>query len=99
MSLSKVIIRKRAENHLEEAYNYYELQRPALGAEFLLSVEVALNQIQKSPLIFPQRHNEIRCAFVPRFPYGIFYLSDNDKIIVFACFHLSRNPRNWHKLK
>ena len=30
-----------------------------------------------------------------RFPYGVFYLSENEKIVVIACFHASRDPKQW----
>jgi toxin ParE1/3/4 len=67
-----LIIRKRAENHLVEAYNWYEKQKPALGSEFLLRVEASLAAIETNPLLFQPRHKQIRCALTPRFPYGIF---------------------------
>lgn len=95
----KLIIRKRAEKQLEKAFDWYELQRPALGNEFLLSVDAALALIVRNPQLFQKRYKEIRFALIHRFPYGVFYLIDEDKIIVFAFFHLSRNPKRWKELK
>ena len=52
-----LIIRKRAENHIAEAFAWYEEQRVGLGNEFV----------------------------------------DENKIVVIAVFHLSRNPKLWKK--
>ena len=90
-----LIIRQKAETHLIEAFDWYEKKRSSLGSEFLLSVEATLNAIQQNPNLFSVRFKDIHCALIPRFPYGIFYFIDEDKIIVIALFHLSRNPKLW----
>ncbi len=30
-----------------------------------------------------------------RFPYGVFYLTEGERIVVIACFHASRRPKPW----
>jgi plasmid stabilization system protein ParE len=32
---------------------------------------------------------------VHRFPYGLFYQVEADRVFVIACFHGKRNPRRW----
>lgn len=91
----QLVVRKRAENHLLLAYDWYETQRKNLGSEFLEAIEITLLLIQKNPLLFQLRHKNIRCALAPRFPFGIFYFTDKNKIVVVAVFHLSRNPKLW----
>ena len=91
----RLIIRKRAENHLTTAFDWYQEQRTGLGSEFLLSIESTLLLIERSPLLFQVRHKNIRAVIIPRFPYGVFYFVDQDKIVVIAVFHLSRNPKLW----
>ena len=92
-----LLIRKRAEGHLSDAYNWYEEQRVGLGEEFLLCIDASFNVITETPLLFQEKHKNIRCRMTPRFPYGIFYFIDKDKIVVVAVFHLSRNPKLWRK--
>ena len=91
----KMLIRRVAESQLREAYEWYESRRYSLGAEFLLSFEATLSLISKEPGLFGKRYKDVRCALTPRFPYGIFYFLDGEKIVVTAVFHLSRNPRLW----
>lgn len=91
------IIRKRAEKHLADAYHWYENQRTGLGEEFILCIEASLNVIGHNPHLFPKKHKNIRCVLTQRFPYGIFYFTDNNKIVVVSVFHLSRNPKLWER--
>lgn len=92
-----MLIRPRAESQLREAYDWYESKRYGLGSEFLLSVEATFSLISKEPAMFTKRYQEVRCALTARFPYGIFYFVEDDKIVVIAVFHLSRDPRLWKK--
>lgn len=93
----KVIIRPEAESDLQEAYAWYENQSKGLGADFILCVDAALSLIQRSPELYAQIHKNIRRVLTRRFPYGIFYIAEVDKIIVLAVLHVKRNPKHWQK--
>jgi plasmid stabilization system protein ParE len=72
-------------------------KNPALGSEFVRSIEVSIQLIRRHPKIFPAVHKNIRQAVIRRFPYSIFYLVEVDKIVVLAIFHTSRNPSIWQQ--
>jgi plasmid stabilization system protein ParE len=91
----RVIIRKRAEEHIQEAFSWYEQQKKGLSDDFLMCFESALHIIEINPLLFQRKYRNIRSAMISRFPYGIFYFTEKQVIIVIAVFHLSRNPRLW----
>ncbi len=93
-----LIVRKRAESHIEKAFEWYEHKRKNLGNDFLQAIEEALNTIELNPESFQLKYKNIRAIYTKRFPYGIFYTIDKNKIIVLAVFHLSQNPKLWHKL-
>lgn len=95
--MSHIKIRKYAEKQIAEAYQWYEKQRLGLGDDFLLCIDAVIMTIVKNPFLFQIRHKNIRCALIPRFPFGIFYFVDSEKIIVAAVLHLSRDPRLWKK--
>ena|ERR1700741_1197903 len=90
-----LLIRPRAEIQLRQAYDWYEEKRKGLGKEFLLSVESVFLIIEKKPLLFQTKYKNIRCALLPKFPYGVFYIVDKKKIVVLSVFHLSRHPKLW----
>ena len=78
---------------MQQAYTWYEDQRPGLGGDFLLCVEAVLDAIGENPLRFPTTHKRIKRALVRRFPYAIFYIIDDESISVLACFHCKRKPK------
>ena len=87
-----LLIRPEAEADLSAAYRWYEDRDAGLGEEFLRAVEASLLGIQKNPQTFQKLHKEVRRALTRRFPYGIFYLVENDTIVVLAVLHGRRNP-------
>jgi plasmid stabilization system protein ParE len=85
-----------AKAEIQEAYDYYEQQRPGLGHQFLLAVRRTLAAVEKTPLLYPKIRKEVRRAPVRRFPYTILYLAEPENTVVIACFHGRRNPKRWH---
>ena len=90
-----VRIRPDAERDLEDAANWYELQRQGLGLEFLDSVEETLGLIQKHPSMFPVVHKNSRRALIHKFPFGVHYVIADETIVVLAVMHGSRDPKRW----
>ena len=88
-------IQPETEDDLQEVYKWYENRRQGLGDEFLLRVEAALNSITMNPLSCATVHRNIRRKLTRRFPFGIFYLIDQDTISVLAVLHVRRNPDQW----
>lgn len=66
-----------------------------LSERFVGAVEDTLRLIAEFPLRFPVVYRERRRAGVRRFPYGLFYQVEADRILLIACFHGKRNPRRW----
>jgi plasmid stabilization system protein ParE len=92
-----LIINPLAEGDLAEAQLWYEAQREGLGGEFLACVEAALDSIQRLPETPAKLYHDIRRVLIRRFPYGIFYRVDENKITVIAVYHARRDPRGWHE--
>jgi len=90
-----LIIRPEAEDDLAEAHAWYEEQIPGLGSYFLLNIDATLSWIQKSPRMYPIIYKNVRRCLVRRFPYGVFYIAEDNRIMVVAVFHAKRNPRKW----
>ena len=84
-----------AEEQLSEYYRWYEKQRAGLGSEFLHSVDDAIKFLKKNPLAFQKRIKKYRISLTERFPFGVFYLVNEEKkiILVAAVYHLRINPK------
>jgi len=93
----KLILRQEAERDLTETYKWYNEMVPGLGSDFLAVVERALESIQENPARFPIIHREVRRALLNRFPYGIFFFFEDEKVVVLGVMHTARNPAKWRK--
>lgn len=80
---------------LEDAANYYAEIRPELALRFALAVDEAVESLADAPMVFAVVKNGLRRAGVKRFPYGLFFLVEQRRIVVIACFHGKRNPAHW----
>ena len=88
----QIIVRPEAESDLNKAFQWYEVQSPGLGLEFLRCVDDSFDVIQQNPLLYQKIYKDIRRSLTHRFPYGIFYIIDETKIIVLAVLHAKRDP-------
>ena len=89
----ELVLLPRAENNLDEAYNWYEEQRTGLGEEFLQEVAEYYTKFENHPAAFGKIRKNIRQAALKRFPFVIVYEIIKKEVVVFAVFHTSRNPR------
>jgi plasmid stabilization system protein ParE len=92
-----LVIRPEAEAEIVEAYDYYEAVSEGLGTTFLLAVEACLAGIERSPEMYAAIYKDVRRGLLRRFPYGIFYIVEQEAIIVLACFHVRRDPKQWQQ--
>jgi plasmid stabilization system protein ParE len=84
-----------ADAELKETVARYESIRPELGLRFAEAVDKTVESIAEAPLRFAVVDQGRRRAGVRRFPYGLFFLAENTRIVVIACFHGKRNPKHW----
>jgi len=95
----RLIIKPSAELDAMNAANWYNHRRDGLGNEFLLALEAKINAIKRNPHQFNLIYKNIRRALTERFPYGLFFITENDVVFVLAIIHTSRSPKIWKKRK
>jgi len=78
-----------------DAEQWYADISAHLSERFVEAVESTVQLIAEFPLRFPIVYRERRRAGVRRFPYGLFYQVEAERILLIACFHGKRNPRRW----
>lgn len=88
----------RALREIGEAQEWYELQSPGLGEEFIAAIELQLKRLEQAPLLYAEVIPRVRRALLPRFPYGLFYAMSDDVIHVVAVLHDARNSKRWPKI-
>ena len=84
-----------AESEMLGGAKFYESRAPGLGHDFLDKIETAFCDIAEHPERWPVIRFDIRRRMVHRFPYGILYRIDSEKVVILAVAHLHRHPDYW----
>ncbi len=84
-----------AEQELNDAAQYYELESAGLGAAFLNEVERCCDSIVEHPEAGYIVHGSIRRRLVGRFPYAVLYAIRPEVVRVLAVMNLKRRPAYW----
>ena len=91
----RVSFNELAERELNDAAQYYERERPGLGAAFIAKVQrctaAALEFPQSSPVVL----GHVRRWLCRGFPYGVLYSVEEDELRILAVMNLRRRPGYW----
>jgi toxin ParE1/3/4 len=91
----EIVVRPEAAREVQEAFDWYEEKSEGLGLEFLRAADACMAGIKRNPLASPALHGDVRRALLRKFPYAIFYVVTEERIVVLACFHAKRDPVDW----
>ena len=89
---TRIVFRRIAKREMDESIAWYENQRAHLGLEFAIEVDKTLEHVALNPNQFPLIRGEIRRALLRRFPYGLYYLIEENRVVIVAVFHFKRDP-------
>ena len=90
-----IVYRSEVKDDVESAYDWYESQREGLGEELLTAISQAVNQIIVAPRRAGQLRGKARVVVTRRFPYVIYYVVQDDRILVLGILHGKRDPSVW----
>jgi toxin ParE1/3/4 len=93
--MRRLILRPEAEFDLAEAFGWYEDRQPGLGAEWMQAVDATLTFVRENPNACPTVLAEVRRALVHRFPYAVFYVVEEVRVVVLSVLHVRRDPKHW----
>jgi toxin ParE1/3/4 len=92
-----LVITQEAEQDIDEIYQWYELQKETLGNDFFFYLNTKINLIATSPFIFRSFYENVQVAKLNKFPYLIYYLVEQDDIIILAILHSKRDSEYIYK--
>ena len=85
------------EEDLFSGFSWYEDKARGLGEEFLRIFYASSNSLTRNALIYKKVYGDFRRLILRRFPYAIYFVIDNNEIIVIGLFHCARDPKNVRK--
>lgn len=88
----RIIVRRLAEIDVEGAVDWYDGQRPGLGAQFITQFNLGAATLAEVPDRWPAYRHQIRRYGMDRFPSSIFYEFDDSTVRILAVIHGARNP-------
>ncbi|HYO15898.1 MAG TPA: type II toxin-antitoxin system RelE/ParE family toxin [Thermoanaerobaculia bacterium] len=91
----QLVLRLEALLDVKEGAAWYEDQRPGLGERFTAELDDLLARIARSSLQFPEIEQGVRSGLLRKFPYAVYFLREDDLVIVFSVLHQRRNPDLW----
>jgi plasmid stabilization system protein ParE len=59
------------------------------------SAPSVFSEVDESPGQFPSVAPGVERALVRRFPYGIYFTAESDRVIILGVFHQHRDPSIW----
>lgn len=93
--MRRVAFHPEAQNEFASAARFYEDQRNGLGRDFARTIQRTYARLLESPAAGAPFGRRLRRVLVPKFPYGLPYRVEVDRIHVIAVMHLHRRPGYW----
>jgi plasmid stabilization system protein ParE len=84
-----------AQDEFISAAQFYESQTQELGLNFILTVQRSYERLRDAPAVGPPFGRRLRRLLIPKFPYGLLYRVEPERIYIVAVMHLHRRPGYW----
>lgn len=98
MAVPKQVIRStQAQLDVQEALAYYQFAAPHAVDAFLNALQRAVAHIQRAPGTGSPRYAidldipGLRFWLLSKFPYGLFYLEQDDQVLVIRLVHMAQD--------
>ena len=90
--------KRAAAAEIEVAISRYAQPEINQAAAFVKDLERTESHLRTQPALYQRVEDEIRRAVLRRFPYSLFYVIEQDLVIVLAFMHQHQKPRTREEL-
>jgi plasmid stabilization system protein ParE len=84
-----------AQDEFISAARFCEGQTSGLGLDFILTVQRTYERLLDSPASGTPFGRRLRRVLMPKFPCGLLYRVEPERIYILAVMHISRRPGYW----
>lgn len=85
----------RVEQDIKEAIFHYDKQLSGLGDRFFEEYLQYIEVIKRNPFIFQLRYKKVHLAPLRNFPFLIFYIIEQENILILSVVNSFKNPDKW----
>ena len=93
--INKVKFVEEASYEFRESVEWYESRAKGLGLRFTDEIDSTVERIKLNPDLYQIITGNIRRIQVNRFPYSVFYKTEDDTLVIIRIFHNKRKPVKW----
>ena len=86
---------ERAFRDLYAARDWYDRASVELGNRFIDAVLTAVKIARERPESCPTVLSNVRAIRCRRFPYRVYFVAEENRIVILAVYHTARDPRRW----
>lgn len=90
-----IVLSEAAREDIETARRWYRARSGVLGRDFVRSLRICIEGIERFPEHHPVVHRNARRALLHRFPYMVLYVAHEGAIVIVGCWHTHRDPQRW----
>jgi plasmid stabilization system protein ParE len=94
MSYNKLILKTNAAVEIENAIAYYALINTILAKRIEKEIRFGFKAIAENPESFQCRYSKIRIFWLNKFPYGLYYIWENNEVFILAFWHSKEDIPN-----
>ena len=90
--------RPRVYDDIVDAVEYLFSINPQLASDFLNRIEEAKESILNTPKGFVVKYSKVRTVLLKQFNYHIYYIIEEDKIVLLAILHAKSGEEKINKI-
>jgi len=87
MSYNKLILKTNAAIEIEQTISYYCSINTGLAIKLEKEILSSFKAISKNPESFQNRYFKVRIFWLDKFPYGVYYIWENEEVFILAFWH------------
>lgn len=92
-----VQIKSSAAEDIRAAHEWYESRQSGLGYRFVLELDHLLTLLDDQPRSRPFVEEPVRRALLQKFPYGVYYVAEDEYVVVLAVLDMRQHPDAWKR--
>lgn len=96
--IRQLVVRRRAEKQAALARDWYDDQVDGLGDQFIGELEKAILKAHNNPFHYQLIHKKIQRVLLRRFPYALFFVTEEQRVVILAVLRQSESPKKWQRL-